>query len=280
MQKLTLGIAAGCALAANTSISHADTIRYLTNPTGTLVEMNVVGATADPTLTVTPTAPRFELHGLELDFSNNADGSRSFTGIRGLMDFESYATAINAGIGGKATVTNAHNVYEIGGAGNGTVTWNAATRTLTLGQKINYTSQTDSAMGTTTTQTYVNQSSDSQAIFSTANGAIGPTCTPSGTVCNGQTQWFGASRPNLEGFYLTLTFDANLVEFTGQAVSIDVGGTLPLGKTGNQLAKYTLATQAGLQPGLDYVVTPVPAAAWLFGSALIGLATARSRRAA
>lgn len=255
------------ALAAGVE-AHAATQTVL-SMNGTMNGMNVLGATADPTLTVNPTAPTFSQLGNFVLTTTGTFGQSDFayTGIQGTWDFDPYTTAINAGIGGKATVTQSNSVYDIGGAGNGTVTWNAATRTLTLGQQLNYTASTDSTLGTAAVATYNSQASDGVAKWNTTSGVAGA-CTPSGTVCNGQTSIFLAN-PNIERFYLTLTFAEDFVNFTGTAVGIDVGGSLPLGKTGNQFTTYSFTG-----------AVPVPAAAWLFGSALVGLAGVSRRKAA
>jgi hypothetical protein len=73
----------------------------------------------------------------------------------------------------------------------------------------------------------------------------------------------------LERFYLTLTFSPDFNSFTGTAVGADVGGPITLGNTGNTWYSYSFSGTAAV---------PVPAAAWLFGSSLLGLAGAMRRR--
>ncbi len=244
-------------------------VLQVTNLVGQMDGMNVVGATADPTLTVSPTNPTFsQLGNFELTYTGNniGDADFAFTGIKGTWEFVSYQTAIDAGIGGKATTVATRSIYDIGTAG--TVTWDAATKTLTLGQMLKYTDAKDSAMGGRTgtlTQSFVNQNSDAVAKWNSSG--VGASCTPpTGTVCQGQRDFFLA-KPDLEKFYLTLTFSAP-GKVTGSAIGIDVGGKLPLGETGVQLSKYSFSGDV-----------PVPAAAWLFGSALACLVTTRRHRA-
>ncbi len=261
------------ALAVSTlaAVTQADAaVLQVTNLQGQMDGMNVVGATADPTLTVNPANPTFSQVGnFELTYTGNniGDADFAFTGIKGTWEFVSYQTAIDAGIGGKATVVQSKSVYDIGTAG--TVTWDAATKTLTLGQMLKYTDAKDSAMGGRTgtlTQSFVNQNSDAVAKWN-ASGVAGACTPPTGTVCQGQNQYF-VQKPDMEKFYLTLTFSAP-GKVTGSAIGMDVGGKLPLGETGVQLSKYSFSGDV-----------PVPAAAWLFGSALVGLAGVSRRKAA
>ncbi len=239
---------------------------------GQMDGMNVVGATADPTLTVMPSNPTFVIRNLSLTYtgSNIGDADFAFTGLSGVMDFNSYSTAIDAGIGGKATVTQSRAVYEIGATG--TVSWDRVTKTLTLGQMLKYTDAKDSQMGGRTgtlTQSFVNQNSDAVAKWS-SEGVAGSCAPVDSTVCKGQSQFF-VGKPDMEKFYLTLTFLAP-GKVMGSAIGIDVGGKLPLGETGVQLSKYSFNATADAPA---YI--PIPAAAWLFGSALVGLGAARRR---
>lgn len=234
------------------------------NVTGTLDGVNTVGATSDPKLYVHAGSTAYSTTGNQWpSFAGQWDisiagASGSISGI--FSDFVQYATSVNAGIlGGTASINQPNLVYSFNG---GTVTYNSVTRTFTLGQTMTW-SATDNQINN-------NQSSDATLKFDVANGAVPGVCSGSSTICSGQTTHF-LSKPDMERFYLTLTFSPDFQTFTGTAVGADVGGSLPIGVTGNTWYTYSFSGVAAV---------PVPAAAWLMGSGLLGLAgVARRRRA-
>lgn len=99
------------------------------------------------------------------------------------------------------------------------------------------------------------------------------------TCANGKTSFlakacdsFASASKNWEGLALNFVFSEDRLEFAGALTSQDTSGS---GLTRNTT---TINWQIS---GDTPAVVPVPAAAWLFGSALVGLAgTARRRKAA
>ena len=75
------------------------------------------------------------------------------------------------------------------------------------------------------------QTSSGTLLFDTVNGSTSA-CTGSSTLCSAHAAHF-ASKPNLEHFYLKLTFSPSFSSFTGTAVGADVGGSMFSGTTGN-----------------------------------------------
>jgi hypothetical protein len=110
--------------------------------------------------------------------------------------------------------------------------------------------------------------------FST--GGVSTQTQTSSTCANGQTNIlakvctsFATATKNWEGLSFLFTFDATYYTFTGSLLAVDVRGSSLL---------LTTTTYAWTIDGIDPPAVPVPAAAWLFGSALIGLAGASRRR--
>lgn len=284
--KMLKTVLATAALTAAATSAQAATQTVL-SLSGYLEGMNVKGATVDPTLTprvrayTDPNNSTAEsgaaiLSGVKPSFSQLGNftltttgtfgqSDFAYTGIEGAIDFNKYETYIVVSGFGNATVTQGNSVYKIGGAGNGTVTWDAATRTLTLGQYIKY-SNVDGDLGTYSPGT--GPASDAQGVWATDLGAKDGLCTGNATICGGQKSQF-IPKPNWERLYLTLTFAENMVDFTGQVTTVDIGGAVTGGQSGNQWQQLSFSGQV-----------PVPAAAWLFGSALVGLAGVARRKAA
>lgn len=257
MKKLGIGLTSIClaGLAAHASASSLS----MTSHSGVLRGVNFVNGTVDPSLYFPPGMPQFTLSNITVDYAADDTNGVIVTGIHAQLAFSPFTYAIDASIAGKGTITAPHSVYELGNSG--TLIWDGATRTLTLGQPLLYTSATDTTLGGTKS-TYADQTSDARLEWSSELGSP-PSCTTNGVVCTALQPII--DQPSIERFYLTLTFDAGFTDFSGSAVGIDVGGTTPLGKSGNALMKF------------DILPTPVPAAAWLFGSALLGLGAARRR---
>lgn len=255
IRRALIAVAVGLAVQANAA-------QY--NVTGNLDATKVVGATATPSLTLNPASPAF---------SGIWDIDTATGTLLGGFDFDPYTVDIKVSVfitlTGQVTQSNA--VYRFdGGAGN--ASYNAATHTLTMGQELNYTS----ASGNSPVKLLWNGSADPGHGLTAGTAGV---CTGSSTICNGQDQIFLAN-PDLERFYLSLTFDGltqgdgiNIFShFTGTAVSVDVGGSVSLGNTGNSWTRYTFT--GSLVPE----EVPVPAAAWLLGSGLAGLAGVARRK--
>ena len=236
------------------------------NVTGSQAGANTKGATVDPSLFVhagstsySTSASNFPTFSGSWDI-NTAGSSGSVTGIFG--NFVQYSTSVSAGFGLTAVINQPHVVYSFSG---GTVSYNAGTRTFTLGQPLVY-SNSDAAINNDAT-------SDAKLTLDVAHGAAAGVCSGASVICNNQATYF-INKPDLERFYMTLTFSPDFSSFTGTAVGADVGGGSGGTATGNTWYSYNF-TGTAAQPAV-----PVPAAAWLFGSGLMGLAgVARRRRA-
>jgi hypothetical protein len=229
------------------------------NVTGNLTATKVIGAQSTPTLTLTPGQPAF---------TSTWDINTATNTLIGGLDFNSYSVGIRA-LGGliSGTVNQSNAVYQIGG-GAGNASYNAATRTLTVGQVMTYSNASGSSSTSLLWNTVANPDLGLSA-------AVSGTCSGNNLICDNQRNIFLAN-PNLERFYLSLTFDgiANgdgvniFSHFTGTAVSVDVGN----GTTGNSWTSYTFRGE------LIEEEVPLPAAAWLMGSGLLGLAGVARRR--
>jgi hypothetical protein len=149
----------------------------------------------------------------------------TITGIFG--DFVQYTTSIDVLSTILGAVDQPNLVYSFNG---GTVTWTPVSvgspdGTLTLGQAMTMTGGNS-------------QTSDASLLFDTANGATAGTCwdnttpPPPGVICGGQATHFLA-KPDLEKFYLTLTISSSGASISGTAIGADVGGSVPLGQTGD-----------------------------------------------
>lgn len=106
-----------------------------------------------------------------------------------------------------------------------------------------------------------------------ANSSIGSVYQETSSSCSGSGSVLGNSvcgtwqntTPEWEGFNLELTFSANMDSFTGVLKAIE--------QSGSGLTANTTTTTFELVGEV-----PVPAAAWLFGSGLVGLAGIARRR--
>jgi hypothetical protein len=179
------------------------------------------------------------------DFSNLA--AVTFTGD---VQYGTYATqttanAVLATLDGRYTVNNA--LQTVSGTGS----FNAATNTFT------YTKVAGAA--------------------NSNGGSVGT--NSGGNICNNGTTLLGqsvcgnatAATPSWEGLALNFVFSADKLSFSGALTATDKSGS---GTTAN-----TTTINWQISGSTPAPVVPVPAAAWLFGSGLLGLAgTARRRR--
>jgi len=222
---------------------------------GKLDGINTVNATVNPQLYLHSGSTVYDATGTQWPtFAGTWDvSSANLSGV--FADFAQFSTSINAGaLGGTAVVYQPNLVYSFNG---GTVAYDAATRTLTLGQPMIW-SDIDAGFPS-------GQTSDASLKFGSSEGAVPGSCSGSQLICEGQQTHF-LDKPNLERFYLTLTFNANFTGFTGTAVGVDIGGPTAAGATGNTWYHYSFSA------------VPVPGAVWLLGSGLAGLAAAARRR--
>lgn len=86
--------------------------------------------------------------------------------------------------------------------------YDAATRTLTLGQPMIWSDIDAGFPG--------GQTSDATLEFNAAEGGVPGVCMGSVLICSGQSTQF-LSKPDMERFYLTLTFSEDFENFTGTA---------------------------------------------------------------
>lgn len=177
-------------------------------------------------------------------FDFNGGNTVDFTGVINMNNLAAYdsVTAVNTPLGnmtGTISYEGAnHNI-------SGTADWDATTRTLTY----------DLASGG-------------------PNASIGSTYTETGSSCSGEGSVVGQTvcgtwaqtTPEWEGFNLELTFSEDLSSFSGILKAIE--------QSGSGLTANTTTTTFELS-GTE---VPLPAAAWLFGSGLLGLVGAARRR--
>ncbi|HSB98214.1 MAG TPA: VPLPA-CTERM sorting domain-containing protein [Spongiibacteraceae bacterium] len=98
----------------------------------------------------------------------------------------------------------------------------------------------------------------------TASSCVNGNTSPSGNVCD----TFAALTPSWEGLNLRFVFTEDRSSFAGTVTGFDTSGS------GASKITNTINWQvAAAAPAV-----PVPAAAWLFGSGLLGLATAARRK--
>jgi len=174
------------------------------------------------------------------------DGSDqvAFTGVINMNRLAPYdsVTAVDTPLGNmEGTISYEGASHSI----SGVASWDAATRTLTHELP---SGGPNSSIGSSYTET--------------ASSCQGEGNVVGQTVCG---TW-GETTPEWEGFTLELTFSEDLAEFSGVLNAIE--------QSGSGLTANTTTTTFELS-GAE---VPLPAAAWLFGSALLGLG-GRARRA-
>lgn len=132
------------------------------------------------------------------------------------------------------------------------------------------------------TGTFTNSGSDHILSFNffntTVNGGGASTQTQTSASCaNGATSILGkvctsfaTASKDWEGIAISLTFDSTYYNFSGTVTATDTSGS--------GISRNTTTINwnvVGIDPPAE---VPVPAAAWLFGSSLVGLAGAARRR--
>jgi len=195
------------------------------NVTGSMDTMNTIAATVDPVLSPSPW-PTFS--GIwTIDTS-----APSITGTFG--DFVPYSTAIDLGLFGSAVVNQPAQIYLFN---LGTVTYTPDPTlltggTLTVGEPMTCPVVDNLILNA--------QTSSGSLQFDTVNGGASA-CTGNINICNAHAVHF-AAKPDLERFYLTLTFSPNFATFTGTAVGADLGGAMAGStKTGNTWYCYSFS---------------------------------------
>lgn len=175
------------------------------------------------------------------DFTNPA--AVSFTGTVVYGDYKTQ-TQVAIGIDGRQTYTNV--VQTVSGVGS----YNEATNTFTFTKALGARNGGGASVQTQTSSTC-------------ANGKTSIV----GKVCDS----FASASKAWEGLDLTFVFSEDRLNFAGALKATDTSGALV------SINTTTVNWQiSGSTPAI-----PVPASAWLFGSALVGLAgTARRRKAA
>lgn len=200
-----------------------------------------VDAVVTPTLIYSAPSANPPISG-DWDFTFNGS-TVDFTGQVFLGDYSTYTQASAFGSTMTGTLSYYGAMHTVSGTGN----WNAATKTFTY-----------SVMG--------GSSSNGASVYSESSAS---TCTGSGSIFGATVCGTASSvNPAWEGLELNFVFSNNLDTFTGSIVGIS--------QSGSSISQNT--TSFNYSVGGE--VVPVPAAAWLFGSALLGLTgVARRKRA-
>lgn len=209
--------------------------------TGTAGAINV-DAFITPSLTYIAPSANPPISG-DWDFTFNG-GTVDFTGNVYLGDFTQF-TDVQSGLGNMTgTLVN----YGVNHAVSGTANWDAGTNTLTY-----------SVLG-----------ASGSGVASDYTASAPATCTGTGSIFGNTVCGTAAGvDPDWEGLELTFVFAPDLSSFTGSIVGTSISGS--------GLAAETTEFNYSVS-GVSAV--PVPAAAWLFGSALLGLGgIARRKRA-
>lgn len=190
------------------------------------------------------TAPAVQLTvGSDWTFDWTNLNAVAFTGTIVYGNYKTQTTVSFPSIDGRQTYTNV--VQTVSGVGS----YNEATNTFTFTKALGAVNAGGASVQTQTSSTC-------------ANGATNIL----GKVCDS----FATASKNWEGLSLNFVFSEDKGSFAGQLVATDTSGS---GSSRN-----TTAVNWQIQ---GVTTIPVPAAAWLFGSGLLGLAgTARRRKTA
>ncbi len=227
------------AVAGAAMASNAFGASYSTTGTAGVI---TVDAFITPTLIYSSPSANPPVSG-DWDFTFNG-GTVDFSGEIYLGDYSTYTAASFLGSNMDGTITYVGASHLVSGTGN----WDAGTNTLTYNVM--------GASGSGVASDYSETSSSC-----TGTGSIA-----SNTVCGTASQ----VDPDWEGLTLSFVFSGDLSSFSGSIVGTSQSGTSLAANTTD--FNYTIA-------GTELTPVPVPAAAWLFGSALLGLAGVGRRRA-
>lgn len=168
----------------------------------------------------------------------------AFTGNILYGNYKTQTVVSFPAIDGRQTFSNVNQAFS------GTGTWSTVGGNPTL--TYNYLNTTVNGGGGSV------QTESSSSCANGATSALGKVCTS-----------FSAASKSWEGLKFTFTFDSIKYAFTGTLTGTDTSGS---GLTRNTTTiNWNIA-------GQDPPAVPVPAAAWFFGSSLIGLAGAARRR--
>ena len=108
--------------------------------------------------------------------------------------------------------------------------------------------------------------------------AANPVCSGNELFCS----FAPADTQVTESINISLVFSEDLNSFTGTATITDFGENQLTDTNGDEIGDmplFEVITKYSLQGSAPVSEVPVPAAAWLFGSALVGLVGAKRRRA-
>lgn len=178
------------------------------------------------------------------DFSNLS--AVTFTGTIVYGNYKTQTSVTGIGIDGRQTFVNV--VQTVSGTG----TYNEATNTFTFTKPLGAVNGGGASVQTQTSS-------------SCANGAT----SFLGKVCDS----FGSATKAWEGLNLSFVFTEDRLNFSGALTATDTSGS--------GLSRNTTTINWQISGNTPAPVIPIPAAAWLFGSGLLGLAgTARRRKAA
>lgn len=174
-----------------------------------------------------------------LSFTGNWDIDLDTGVFSGDMYFGDYVTTATTSLGGAAV-----SAFGINQHVSGVGTWDAGSNTFSFVVPTAGSNEGGASIGT--------ESAPSTCV---------PSGTFGGTACDGA---LGTS-PDWEGLSISLVFSEDLMGFTGTVQSVSVSG--------EGIAANTTVQDYGIVGEV-----PLPAAAWLFGSGLLGLAGMARRR--
>lgn len=243
MKKTMTAIIAATALSASSAF--AATYNLVTNDDNAADYSRVAGisVSSQGTTTVTNNPNPLPISG-QWSFDFSGGNTVDFTGVIEMNKLAQYdsVTRVSVPILGSmsGTITYDGAFHTIAGTGN----WNADTRTLT----------------------YSLASGGANSSIGSVYQETGSSCVNSGSVLGNTVcgTWQNTT-PEWEGFNLELTFSEDLSSFSGVLRAIE--------QSGSGLTANTTTTTFELVGEV-----PVPAAAWLFGSGLVGLAGIARRR--
>lgn len=212
----------------------------------------VDNALSSSSSTSNPTPPPPNPYTLSVTGNWCIDGnsaSANYGKFTGNIIYGDYKTQTN--VTGFVTIDGRQTFVGVNQAFSGTGTWGGTPMNPTL--SFSFFNSTVNGGGA---------SAQTQTSSSCLNGKTGA----AGKVCDS----FSTASKDWEGLAFLFTFDSAKYAFSGTLTGTDTSGTI--------LSRNTTTigwTIAGIDPPAD---VPVPAAAWLFGSGLIGLAGAARRR--